>query len=302
MAGLAGHAEGDARGRAAPRPGRRSRWRSPAGPSAAQGGEQRDGTPGSGPAGPKASSPASRVRGQRRAAGWRAGHAAPDPAPGLGEQQVDHVGQPAAPLVRPALPGRRAAPRQRPYRPGRETCSQSPVASSCGRRSVDQAARPRRRPAPAAAERGRSSRSPSSPERAARHIAARSSGGRTAVRSGPGAQRGDLPARTSARNRPASRTTIVDVRAGVGDPQLQRRQVRRRPDVEVDHPGVGDRAGGDQVGDQRVVLGGAGDLARVAGGGPALPDQRAHAGVAGVLAHPVRRAGRQREQHRQRTA
>jgi hypothetical protein len=92
----------------------------------------------------------------------------------------------------------------------------------------------------------------------------------------------------------------VRVRTGVGDPQFDRGHVRGRPHVEIDHLRVGDGAGGDQVRHQRVVLRGGVHHAAVTGGRPAQPDQRAHAGVPAVLAHPVRRAGGEPEQHGQR--
>jgi hypothetical protein len=92
---------------------------------------------------------------------------------------------------------------------------------------------------------------------------------------------------------------VVDERAGVADAEFERGRVRRRADVEVRHLGVGDDAGADQVGDEVVVLGGGCQPAVGAGRGPPLPDDRADAGVPGVDAVPVGRAGRQRQQHRE---
>ena len=92
---------------------------------------------------------------------------------------------------------------------------------------------------------------------------------------------------------------VLDVGAGVADPQLDGGQVGAGPDVEVDHPGVGDRARRDELGDHGVVVGGRLDLAGRTRGGPARPHQAAVAGVAGVLAAPVGRARGDGEQRRE---
>ena len=81
---------------------------------------------------------------------------------------------------------------------------------------------------------------------------------------------------------------VLDVRAGVAHPQLHGGQVRARPDVEVDHPGVGDRAGGDQLVDHGVVVGAGLDVPGRARGRPARPHHAAVAGVPGVLARASR--------------
>ena len=91
----------------------------------------------------------------------------------------------------------------------------------------------------------------------------------------------------------------VDARAGVADAHLDGGLVRRRAHVEIDHARVGHRPRGEQVGDQGVVVGGVAQRGRGTGGRPAVPRQRAGAGVAGVLALPERRARREREQDRQ---
>ena len=98
---------------------------------------------------------------------------------------------------------------------------------------------------------------------------------------------------------PGDEDRVVDHRAGVADAELQGGGVRGRPDVEVGHLRVGDDPGVDQVGEQPVVLGGRPQRPGRAGRRPALPDDRADAGVAGVLPVPERRAGREREQDRE---
>ena len=92
---------------------------------------------------------------------------------------------------------------------------------------------------------------------------------------------------------------VVDQRAGVADAQLEGRGMRGGPDVEVDHLGVADDAGPDEVGHELVVLGRGGERAGRARRGPPLPDDGADAGVAGVEPVPVGRAGRERQQHGQ---
>src|SRR5437016_4986951 len=52
----------------------------------------------------------------------------------------------------------------------------------------------------------------------------------------------------------------------------------RGPDVEVDHAGIGDDPGPDQVGDGLVVVGGRLEARQGAGGRPPPPDQGAVAG------------------------
>jgi hypothetical protein len=92
---------------------------------------------------------------------------------------------------------------------------------------------------------------------------------------------------------------VVDDRARVADPQLQGGRVGRRPDVEVGHLAVCDHTAVDQVVEQVVVLLGRLDPAGRAGAGPALPDDRPDARVAGVLSVPERGAGRQGQQDRE---
>ena len=92
---------------------------------------------------------------------------------------------------------------------------------------------------------------------------------------------------------------VLDVRAGVAHPQLDGGQVRAGPDVEVDHPGVGDRARRDELVDHRVVVGARLDVAGRPRGRPARPHHAAVAGVSGVLGPPVGRAGGDREQRRE---
>ena len=89
---------------------------------------------------------------------------------------------------------------------------------------------------------------------------------------------------------------VVDDRAGVAGAQLQGRGVRGRSYVEVGHLGVRDDPGVDQVGEHLVVGARRPQPAGRAGARPALPDDRADAGVSGVLLVPERRAGRQGEQ------
>jgi hypothetical protein len=72
-----------------------------------------------------------------------------------------------------------------------------------------------------------------------------------------------------------------------------------RPDVEIGHLGVRDDVAGDQRPKEIVVLAVGAHTWRATGRGPALPDHRPHAGVAGVLPLEERRAGRQRQQDRQ---
>ena len=66
--------------------------------------------------------------------------------------------------------------------------------------------------------------------------------------------------------------------------------------VEVRHVGVRDDPGVDQALEQSLVLLVRLHLRGSTGGGPALPDHRPHAGIAGVLALEEGRAGRQRQQ------
>ena len=89
---------------------------------------------------------------------------------------------------------------------------------------------------------------------------------------------------------------VVDDGAGVADPQLEGRGVGGGAHVEVGHLGVGDHPGVDQVRNQLLVLLGGAHQPGRPGTGPALPDDRADRGIAGVLLVPVGRAGRQRQQ------
>ena len=91
---------------------------------------------------------------------------------------------------------------------------------------------------------------------------------------------------------------VVDDRARVAHPQLQRGRVGRGTDIEVGHLAVGDDAAVDQVVEQLLVLLGRLDPTGRAGTGPALPDDRPDARVARVLSVPERRAGRQGQQDR----
>ena len=87
---------------------------------------------------------------------------------------------------------------------------------------------------------------------------------------------------------------------GVADPELQRRDVSRRAQVVVDHRLVDDHPGGDEVGEQLVVLRGGLDRGGQPGRRPPAPHERARAGVAGVLARgPERGAGGDGQQGRQ---
>ena len=143
-----------------------------------------------------------------------------------------------------------------------------------------------------------STRSPSSPERAARHVAARRSSWRTTGSGTPAAALLAGLAHERA-EQAGDQHDEVDLGAGVADPQLDGGHVGARPDVEVDHPGIADRPGRDQLLDHRVVLGAGLDHRGRARRRPAGPDQVAVAGVAGVAAAPVRRAGGDREQRGQ---
>lgn len=89
------------------------------------------------------------------------------------------------------------------------------------------------------------------------------------------------------------------VQADVGDPELDRRIPLGEPDVEVDHPVVQDRPGGEHVRDPAVVALGRAEQLRGTGRRPALPDPAAVAAVRGVPALPERRVRAQRGQHRQ---
>ena len=92
---------------------------------------------------------------------------------------------------------------------------------------------------------------------------------------------------------------VVDVRADVGDTNLQRRIMRGQPGVEVDHSVVHCRSAGQQVGDGGVVAA----LVPETGGRPRRrpepPHHRPIAAVTGVLGLPERRVGRHGGDHRQ---
>ena len=138
-----------------------------------------------------------------------------------------------------------------------------------------------------------SSRSPHSPNRAARQVAPRS----TSIRIGStGCPCGQSAAAvsTSARASAAISAESRDVRAHVRHPDLQRRVRRRQPGVEVDHPVVHRGAGREQVADRPVVALDAAERLGRSGGRPLPPGDRPVAGVPGVLALPVRRVRRDR--------
>src|SRR3954449_3916143 len=87
------------------------------------------------------------------------------------------------------------------------------------------------------------------------------------------------------------RTSKYAILASAMTPELIRSATSRSYSA-AEGGGPGEPALG-QRGRAPVVLGGGGERARGAGARPALPDDRADAGVAGVLAVPVRGAGRQ---------
>ena len=92
---------------------------------------------------------------------------------------------------------------------------------------------------------------------------------------------------------------VVHVRADVGEPELQRREVVGRPDVPVEVRPVADDARGDHPGDDLLEPLGAAQVLGRPGVRPAAPPQRAVALVPGVDAVVERRAAGHRQQHRQ---
>ncbi len=208
------------------------------------------------------------------------------------------------PCARPRRPPRRPGCRRRPARGvvGRPRFPRRASAPPPSRRDRDPGPGPHGRSRPtrastsaAGANRpvdGSTSRS-DKPYRAARHVAARTRAGLSA---------GDAPALEPLDQRPAEHGDHhrrLEIGADVGDPDLDGRVLRRQPGVEIDHAVVHGRARLDQLGDAAVIVGLVRERFGRAGSGPLVPEDRPIARVAGVLALPERRVGRQRPQHRQ---
>ena len=85
----------------------------------------------------------------------------------------------------------------------------------------------------------------------------------------------------------------------VGDPDLQGRELRRRPHIPIDHPVVEHRPGLEHHRHHRVVVRGGVEMWRRSRARPARPQHAAPAGVAGVGVAVDRRVGGQRQQQRQ---
>ena len=108
---------------------------------------------------------------------------------------------------------------------------------------------------------------------------------RCGFRQGPG-QRGD-------------QHRVTGAQADIGDADLQGRILLGQPGVEVDHPGIQDRAGAHHL-PHRVVVGlGAAEHPGWSRAGPAAPGLVAEARVGAVASLPERGVSAQRQQDRQ---
>ena len=198
--------------------------------------------------------PARGVHGRNLTGGLRAARAVGVRRPRWRHRRADDGGQVAG-LAR----GRGAAGRRRC--PGAAASARPAVdpllVAGVGERGpdvVEQGGRRRRPPAPGRPVSG-CTRSPVRPDRAARQAATRSTSVRTSGGGRP-ARASRAAVSTRPRTSPARMTASSTLQRDVGRPHLDGGPVRRQAGVEVDHPRVEDRAGGQQVVDEPVVGGG----------------------------------------------